>query len=202
MNFCDKYGLIPGRGVCVFDPGTLMLSTMAMTAASGAASAAGTIAGGNTAATAGAMQQQAYNYQAEQAKANEGSDIGAGQRQMLEDQLKAKMASSTLEARGAAGGVNVGEGSPLAVEKGIASRGNYQSLMDLFNGQNKAVGDENEAKGLTYSGDVAEWAGEQQKNLSYYNAAATIAGSGASMMKTYGAFTYPTQSGQPGVRLG
>lgn len=197
----DKYSCVPGRGVCVFDPGTMMVATMGMTAASAGLSAAGTIAGGNTAKTAGLLQQKADKYKADQIRANEGSEIGAAQRQMLETQFKTKQLSSTLEARGTAGGINTDVGSPLAISKSIASRGSYQALMDLYNGQNRAVGLENEAKGAEFSGDVAAWAGEEQKKLSRINALATIAGGGANMAKTYGAYTYPTSSGQPGVRL-
>lgn len=198
----DKYCIVPGRGVCVFDPGTMMAGTMAMQAVGSGISAAGTIAGGNTAKTAGLLQQKADQYQADQVRANEGSDIGAAQRQMLDTQLKTKQLSSSLEARGAAGGVNVGEGSALATEKSIAGRGSYQALMDLWNGQNKAVGDENQAKGLEYSGKVAAWAGEQQQKQSRISALATIAGGAASMGSTYGAFTYGGPTGRPGVNLG
>jgi hypothetical protein len=216
MSLWDKYGIVPGRGVCVFDPGTMIMgASMAATAVGGGLSAASTIAGGNTAKQAGLMQQQAAvlrqqgdNYQADQLVENEGSEIGAAQRQMLDTQFKTKMANSSLEARGAASGVNIGTGSPLATEKAIASRGSYQALSDLYNGQNRAVGLDNQAAGLRYSGeiekyggDVAAWSGEQQRTASNLAALGTIAGSAGSMLKTYGAAKYPTSSGQPGVRL-
>jgi len=185
-----------------FDPGTLMAGTMAMTAAGTAMSASSTIAGGNAAAEAGKMQQNALNFQAAQLRENEGGEIGAAQREMLDTQLKTKQLESTVEARSAAGGVNAAVGSPLAAEKQIASRGTYQSLMDLFNGQNRATGDENEAKGATYSGVIADEAGTMQQRASNLNAMATIAGGGASMMRSYGAFAYPNQFGRPGVGYG
>lgn len=212
----DKYGIVPGRGVCVFDPGTMMLVSAGATAIGGGLSAASTIAGGNTAKQAGLMQQQAalmqqkeVNYQADQLVENEGSEIGAAQRQMLDTQFKTRMANSKLEARGAAGGVNIGTGSPLATEKAISSRGTYQAAMDLFNGQNRAIGLDNQAAGLRYSGDVAKyggdvaaWSGERAQQASYLSAAGTIAGSAGSMMKTYGISQYLTPSGQPGVKVG
>lgn len=201
LMLCEKYGVVPGRGVCVFDPGTMMGVTMGMTALSGGLSAAGTIAAGNTAKTAGQLQQLSDQYQADQLRENQGSEIGAAQRQMIETQQKAKLLTSAVEARGAAGGVDVGVGSPVAAAKSIASRGSYQAMMDLWNGQNRAVGLENQAKGLEFSGDVAQWEGEQKQKQSRIDALATLAGSGANMAKTYGAFNYPTASGQPGVAL-
>lgn len=191
MSLCDKYGLVPGRGVCVFDPGTMMGVTMGMQAIGGIAGAAGTIAAGNTAQTAGLLQQQADQYKADQAKENEGSEIGAAQRQMLDTQFKTKQLQSSLQARAAGNGVNAAVGSPVTATKAIASRGQYQSLMDLWNGQNQATGSENEAKGLEYSGDVAAWEGDEQKQLSKIQAIATLAGSGGSMAKTYGSYAYP-----------
>ena len=73
------------------------------------------------------------------------------------------------------------------------------AAMSLWRGQNEATGMENRAQGLRYSGQVAEAAGEEEKRASRMAALATIAGGGASMLKTYGAYKYPTGSG--GVRL-
>lgn len=189
-------------GRAAFDPATMTIATMGMQAVGTGLSAASTIAGGNTAATAGQLQQAADQYQADQATSQEGTVIGAAQRQMLDTQLKTKLMSSSLEANAAAGGVNAAVGSPLATEKSIASRGTYQALMDLAQGQNRAVGLENEAKGDVFSGDIAEWSGQQQKDASRINALATIAGGGASMAKSYAAFNYPTASGRAGIGYG
>ncbi len=182
--------------------GPLVAATMGLQAIGTGISAASTIAGGNAAATAGQLQQQAFQYQAAQLRANEGGAIGAAQREMLDTQEKTRMLSSQLEARAAAGGVNAAVGSPLAAEKYIASRGTYQSLMDLWSGENKATGMENEAKGADFSGEIANWSGGVQQKASTLNALATIAGGGAAMAKTYGAFKYPNTAGRPGVGYG
>lgn len=121
INFTHDYGL--ARQGAAFGPAAMMGGTMAMQAAGTAMSAASTIAGGNTAATAGKLQQSADVFQADQLRENEGGAIGAAQRTMLDKQFQTKQMESTLEARGAGGGVNVGVGSPLATEKSIASRG-------------------------------------------------------------------------------
>jgi len=180
----------------------LMAGTMALTAAGTAMSASSTIAGGNAAARAGLMQQNADNYQAAQLNENAPGEIGAAQRTMLDTQLKTKQLQSTIEANAAGGGVNAAVGSPVAAEKEIAGRGTYQSLMDLFNGQNKATGEENEAQGATYSGVIANEGGQMQQRAANLNAMATIAGGGASMMRSAGAYFYPNQFGRPGVGYG
>lgn len=155
-----------------------------------AISAVSTIAGGNNAAAMGAAQKNAAYAQAEQLRAQEGTAIGAAQREMLDTQAKAKMLMSTVRANAAAGGVNAAEGSPLQVTQQIAKRGSYQAAMDLWQGQNKAVGLENESTSLKYGGDVAEAAGKMEQQASLGKALATIAGGGASMYKTYGRSTY------------
>ena len=187
------------RSNCCFDPGTMMAATMATTAVSGGLSAAGTIAGGNAASTAGRMQQTALNYQADQLESNAAGAIGASQRQMLDTQMKTRLANSQVEARAAASGVNAATGSPLATIKGNAQRGSYQAMMDLFNGENKSTGDLNEAQGLRYSGSMAKIGGDMQQEASRVAALGTIAGTGASMLKTYGAYKYPNLSGRTGM---
>jgi len=195
----DKYSCIPGRGVCAFDPLTLTGLSLATTAVAGATSAAGTIAGGNAAAQAGQMKQQADQYAADQLRENAGSEIGAAQRKMLDTQLRTKLTNSSVEARAAGGGVNAAEGSPLATEKANAGTGAYHSLMDLFEGQNRATGSINQAQGLEYSGKMERIGGEMARNASYLTAAGTVAGAGSSMLKTYGAYRYPNLYGRTGV---
>lgn len=107
-SIAEKYGITPGQGVCVFDPMTMMAASMATTAVGAGVSAAGTIAGGN------AAQAQAQ-YQADQLRANEGTEIGASQRQMLDTQMRTRMANSQVRAGAAAGGVDTTSGSPLAI---------------------------------------------------------------------------------------
>lgn len=186
----DKYSCIPGRGVCVFDPGTLMLGTMAASAAGTGLQAAGTIAGGNNAAAAGRMTRAADDYAADQIDTNASSEIGASQRTMLDTNLKTKLARSSIVARAAGGGTNAATGSPLATETSVAGRGTYHALMDLFNGENRATGEQNKAKGLRYSGLLAETGGDMAKDASRLAALGTIAGGGASMFKSYGDVTY------------
>lgn len=153
--------------------------------AGGAMSAMGTLAGGSAAKQAGLMQQQADEFQAEQATDNAAQAFAAGQRTSLDTALKARMAMSKSTATAAASGVNAGVGSPVTNIGEIAQRGSYQAATDLFNGQSKATGLLNEAKGLRFSGQAAAIGGEEAQTASYLTAAGTLAGGAGGSFKNY-----------------
>lgn len=177
-SMLDKYSLVPGAGVVVFDPGTmLMVGSLAATAAGTAISAGGTIAGGQAA-------NQSAKFTAAQLDANAAGATAAGQRTMLDTQEKTRLAQSSLTARAGASGVNAGVGSPAAVTGEIAKRGSYLAALDLFRGQDTATGIQNQAAGTRYSGNAAEIGANT-------SAAGTIAAGVGSMASQYGRFAYP-----------
>ena len=180
----EKYGLVPGRGVVVFDPATLTALSLATTAAGAGLSATSTIAGG-------AAKKTEANYEAAQATENAGADIGASQRQMLDTQQRMRLAASKVSAEAGASGTNAGVGSPGATTRSITQRGTYQSMMDLFTGQNKATADLNRAAGEVYSGEAA-------KEGSDLAAAGTIAAGAGQMTSTFGRYKYPKVFGGQG----
>lgn len=188
------YGLA-AHGVC-FDPGTLMVGTMAASAIGGGLSAASTLAGGSAAAAAGSMQRTADIYKASQLTQNAGQAIASGQRQMFDAQDKTRLAISSARAAGAASGVDIGVGSPAEIQGQLAQRGSYHALMDMFNGESAATGLENQAAGERYSGDIAEYEGEAKQSASELAAAGTLASTAGSMTSTYSKFAYPTASGR------
>lgn len=190
-TIAEKYGLVPGRGVVVFDPVTMTAMSLGATAVGGGLSAASTIAGGNAASALGGAQQAQANSQASQITENAGGEIGAAQRQMLDTQQKTRLLASTATADAAGNGVNAGVGSPVAIGKSIAARGSYQSMMDLWSGQNKYTSDLNTAAAVRQSGDIALASGEMQQQADNLKAAGTIAGTAGTMTSTYGNFRYP-----------
>lgn len=190
-----KYSL---RGVA---HGPLMAVSMGAMAVGGALSAASTLAGGNYAAAAGQMQKNAAYYQAGQIEDNANQALASGQRKMFEDQLKTKLAISDATARAGASGVSADIGSPVSAVGDLAARGSYHALMDMFNGQSEATGLRNQAAGVRYSGDLAEFEGKAKRDASRLAAAGTLAGTVGGMSSTYGGFTYPTSRGSAGVRL-
>lgn len=174
------------------DPITLTAASMAMTAVGTAASAAGTIAGGNAAATAGRLKQQAANSEAEQETDNAASEFAAAQRRSLDTRMKTGLLQSSLTSKAGGSGFNAATGSMLNDAGEIGQRGEYQALMDIFQGDNARTGLLNKATATRYGGAADEWAGEQQKSASRLAAIGTIAGGAGSMMKTYGNFAYPS----------
>lgn len=187
----DKYGIVPGRGVCVFDPATLTVGAMAGTAAGGGLSAMSTLAGGDYAKTAGLMQKvSAYNT-AQQLDMNAAQSFASGQRKALETTDKTRLAISSSTARAAGSGVNAGVGSPATNVGEIEQRGSYHALMDMFNGESEATGLRNQANATRFSGDVAEWEGKAKKRASQLAAAGTLASTAGSMAKSYGGYAYP-----------
>lgn len=185
-SIAEKYSLTPGIGVVVFDPVTLTVASLGMTAVGGGLAAASTLAGGNFAKTAGQMQQQGKNFEATQLEDNAGDEIAASQRQMLDTQEKTRLAMSTSRARAGASGVDAGVGSPAENEGELAQRGSYHALMDLWQGQSNATGLLNRAAGTRYSGVLDEMGGEAKQTASELAAAGTLASTGGSMFKTYG----------------
>ena len=147
-------------------------AAMGLTAVGGGINALGTIAGGQ-------MANQAAQYKATQDTINATQAIAASQRQALDKQQQARMAISSLRARGAASGVNLTSPSSVSIASSIAGKGKYQSLMDMWQGQNTATGLLNQAAAERYSGAAAETGAT-------YSALGTIASMGGSMAKIYG----------------
>lgn len=169
-----------------FDPGTMAV----MAVAGSAMSAAGTLAGGSAAELAGRMKQTSDQFQADQLRENAASEIGASQRTMLDTQAKTRALTNSVVARAAGSGINAGVGTPVDLVSGIAKTGTYHAAMDLFNGENKATGMENQAADLEYSGNAAKIGGDMAQSASYLSAAGTLASGVSSGAQTYAKFTY------------
>lgn len=161
--------------------------------------AKGTLAQGDYAKQAGLMQQQASEFQAQQLEENAGQAIASGQRQAMDTRLKSSLAQSSIIARAAGSGTDAGVGSPAATVGAVASRGEYNALMDMFNGQSTATGLLNQAKGARYSGQLAAIGGEEAQSASRTNALATLASGAGNALSNYGRLRYPTSRGSFGA---
>lgn len=183
-TIADKYSLVPGVGVVVYDPASLTAMTaltvgsMAATTIGGGISAFGavsgakdtaaaTLAGGDYARKAGDMARTAayakageQDYEAGQIEQNAGQSLAAAQRKALDTKLKTDLTMSSAVARGAASGVNAGYGSSLNNTGELAQRGSYEALMDMFNGQSTASGLRNQAAGVRYGADITRYGGD------------------------------------------
>lgn len=193
------------------DPVTI--GTLALSAAGSATSAMGSLAAGKAALTqgqyaqaAGLMQKRAADAEATQIEQNATTEFAAGQRRALESGTRARLAGATSLARAAGSGVDVGSGSPVENRSQLAGRGEYQALMDMFNGANAATGLRNQATGVRFGGSMAELGGnmaligaQQQQSASRLSAFGTLASGLGQGLGQYGYMTYPTRYGAPGV---
>lgn len=165
----------------VHDPITLT----ALTVAGGALSAGGTIMGGNAAAAAGESSRNESYFKAAQEDQAAQESRAASQRDSLEKGRQTQLVLSKLQAEAAAGGGGADDPGVLNLAGDIAGRGEYESLMDMFKGENRARGLQDEAVGSRMSGDAALAEGKAKQNASYMSAAGTIIGTAGSAYKTY-----------------
>jgi hypothetical protein len=180
-----KYTL---RGVAR-DPITLTVASMGLTAAGTAVSAMGTIAGGNAAAEAGERQQEAYYYRAKQEEQAAQESRASAQRAALEKRREGRFLQSKLQARAAASGAGADDPTVLDLAAGIAQRSEYDALFDMYRGENRARGLEDQAKGSRMTGDAERIEGINRKKASRIQAIGTIIGGASSMAGTYSDYT-------------
>jgi hypothetical protein len=165
----------------VHDPVTMTVATVA----SGALSAAGTIMGGNAAAAAGQSQRDASYFKAAQEEQAAQESRAAAQRTALDKDRQSRLLQSTLQANAAASGGGAADPTIIGLGEDIAGRGEYQSLMDLYTGENRGRGLEDQAVGSRMTGDAQLAEGSAKQDASYLSAAGTLIGSAGSAYKTY-----------------
>lgn len=165
----------------VFDPVTMTV----LTVAGGAISAAGTLAGGAAAARAGEAQQGAANFRATQEDQAAAESRAAAQRTALDKGRETRLLQSKLVANAAASG-GAPDGTNIENLSGnIAGRGEYESLLEMYKGENRARGLEDTAVGTRMTGDAALAEGKAKQSASYLSAAGTLIGSAGSAYRTY-----------------
>lgn len=177
-RFANPCSLI---GRAAFDPMTLT----ALTVAGGALSAGGTLIGGAAAAQAGDSARGAQYFKATQEDMAAQESRAASQREALDKGRQTTLVLSKLQANAAAGGGGASDPGVLTLAGDIAGRGEYESLLDMFKGENRARGLEDQAVGSRLTGDAAKAEGEAKKSASYLSAAGTLIGSAGSAYRTY-----------------
>ena len=170
-------------------------TSMALTAGGGFFSAISTIMGGDQAAAIGRAKKQLADSQAEQLTSNAAGEIAAAQRQALDTRLKTQLLGSQARAGAAASGIDAGSGSALTNQKEIAGQGEYHSLMDLWQGENRSTGDLNQAAAVRYGGMVDLEAGEAAQRASVVSAFGTGLTAASKSLDIYGGYKYGGKSG-------
>jgi aspartokinase len=119
----------------------------------------GTLVAAKGAAEAGAEQQRAREYEAKQREMQAQESRAASQRQALEKDRASRLAQSTLQSRAAASGAGATDETVLGLGEDIAGRGEYQRLMEMYTGENRARGLDDAAMGLRMTGAAEAKAG-------------------------------------------
>lgn len=166
-----------------FDPITATMA--ALTVVGGGISAAGTIMGGNAAADAGKSARDSQYFKATQEEMAAQESRASSQRDALEKGRETTLLQSKLQARAAASGGGADDPGVITLAEGIAGRGEYEALTDMYKGENRARGLEDSAMGSRMTGDAALAEGEAKKSASRWSAAGTIIGSAGSAFSTY-----------------
>jgi hypothetical protein len=149
-----------------------MAEVMAITSlVAGAVSAAGTIA-------AGSAKQSSANFTATQEDMAAQESRAASQRSAQDKDRQTALTLSKLQAGAAASGGGASDPGILTLAGHIAGRGEYESLMDMYTGENKARGLEDEATGQRTTGAALA-------DASDLSAAGTLIGSAGSAYRTY-----------------
>jgi len=183
----------------VFGPLAAVASVASSVASVGStiAGMAGTANSMKTARQAGALAQagaafegqsavDAANYKAVQLRQQAQEARASQQRAAMETRRKGDLTQSTLRARAAAGGGGATDNTVLNLTSQIAGRTEFESLIDMFKGENAARGLEDAANAAIYQGEVAK-RGSQYKAAGYgYQTAGTIAQSAGSMAQQFG----------------
>lgn len=141
--------------------------------------AAGTVVSTIGAIQQGNAQQAAANYQAAQLTQQAGQDRATAQRQAIEERRKAGLALSRVQAFSAASGAGATDPTVNNIAGDIAGQGEYNALTQLYNGEERARGLENQASATRFQGQQAHQAG-------LFKAGSTILEGGTSLMTKYG----------------
>jgi hypothetical protein len=158
---------------------------MALTGASAAISALGTIAGGNAAEAAGKAANASAQFQAKQQEMAALESRATAQRAQFEKQRETQLVQSKLQARAASSGGGADDPTVLGLVGDIGARGEYESLMEMYKGENRARGLEDAAMSSRMSGEAALAEGQAKRKAASLSALGTIIGGAGSMFNIY-----------------
>jgi hypothetical protein len=144
--------------------------------------AGGTIMGGLAANDAAKAEAKQMEQEAGQTRAR-------AQRVAIGERHKGTIAQSRLTALAAAGGGDAQDPTVVDLASGIYEQSEYDALMGLYNGEERA-------RGYEYGAKVRRYEGKMAKKMSFFDAASTALGAGASLMDKYGG------GGPPGASPG
>ena len=152
--------------------------------AGSAVSAMGTIAGGRAAQQAGQAQQQSLEFRAKQEEMAAQESRASQQKVALERRREGTLLQSKLQARAAASGGGASDPTVVNLAEDIAGRTEYAALTEMYKGENRARGLEDQAIGSRMTGAAALAEGNMKRKAANLSAIGTIIGGAGSMFRT------------------
>jgi hypothetical protein len=137
----------------------------------------------------GKANQTAAYYEAQQLDAKAGQERATSQRNAMESRRQERIVQSNLQAAAAASGGGAVDPTIGRLASGIAIEGQYRALSDLYSGEDRARGLEDQASARRYEGDVGYMAGKARAASERTAAIGTIfsgVGTGATLYSKYG----------------
>jgi hypothetical protein len=173
----------------------------AMQGAGTITSVLGQLQSGDAAAAAGASEQQASNYRAAVLRQQATATRGQSSAEASDTALRTQYVLSSARARAGASGAGATDPSVVNTEGLIAGRGEYNVLSQLFSGEEKARGLENQASLDVFTGQQQRIAGQVSQSSYNTRAISTALQGGSSLFAKYGngGFAPPPPSGGGGL---
>ena len=137
---------------------------------------AGAITGGNAAASAGRAQQAAAEYAAKQLDVNAGQSQAASQQAAIEEARRSALLQSRALAVAGASGAGALDPTVLKIIGGIAAEGELASETQIYQGNERARAQRDQAAATRYEGQQRAIAGEAARRAAYLSSVGTIIG--------------------------
>jgi len=153
--------------------------------ASMALTAAATVMSAGAQIRQGKQAQSAANDEAAQLEQNAGQQIASSQRAALSDEQQARLAQSRALAVAAASGGGASDPTIVGILSRLNGEGTYRSMVDLYQGQERA-------RQLNDQASAARYKGESAASNSKLSAAATLVSGSSSMYSKYAADHRPS----------
>lgn len=151
-----------------------------------AISIVGHISSANAAASAGAAQQQAAEYQAAQLRINAGQAVASSQRAAEEQRRQGELVQSRAIALAASGGGGISDPGIANLLARNAGETAYASSVALYEGEDKARTMLEQAKAATYSGASAAKSGLDRQKAGMIGAFGDLVKGGGSLYTAFG----------------
>lgn len=145
-----------------------------LTLASTGLSLVGTLAAAGGQADAGAAERNAAYFRAQQEERNAQEERAASQRRAISKRNQVGSAQSTLLARAAASGGGADDPTIISLATGIEGEGEYQALSEMYLGENRARGLEDQAMASRMTGDAAYRAGQTRSTATLIGGATSL----------------------------